>query len=301
MYSLGLDIGSSSIKIALVDISGKESATIVRIPEFEMNIQSPNLLWAEQDPDVWWHYAVEGIHKAITLSGIQAEIIKCIGIAYQMHGLVLIDGQGHVLRPAIIWCDSRAVEAGKKLTAKMDAAVFKNALYNLPGNFTASKLQWVKDYEPLIYSKINKIMLPGDYIAFRMSGEVTSSYTGMSEGIFFDFVQHQISEDMLQALGTNISVFPNLGGSFDALAKTNTEFEKLTGIMFGTPISYRAGDQPNNAFSLGVLSDGEAAATGGTSGVIYTVSKQVVFDEINSIHRFIIYWLGYIINIIFSH
>ncbi|MBP9195980.1 MAG: carbohydrate kinase [Saprospiraceae bacterium] len=286
MYSLGLDIGSSSIKIALVDLSFEREAAVVRVPETEMSIQSPVPHWAEQDPDVWWHHSLEGIKKVIQVAGIKADQIQAIGIAYQMHGLVLVDSEGQTLRPAIIWCDSRAIETGKIIEADLKEEIIKKSLYNLPGNFTASKLKWVMDHEPDVYAKVDKIMLPGDYIALCMSGEATSTYTGMSEGVFFDFDQHQISQAMLEALGTKPSVFPRLGGSFDTLAKSNDTFEKLTGIRSGTPISYRAGDQPNNAFSLGVLSEGEAAATGGTSGVIYTVSKQVVFDDQNRVNTF---------------
>ena len=286
MYSLGLDIGSSSIKIALVDISENLEATVVRVPEAEMTIQSPRIHWAEQDPDEWWRHSLEGINKAIQVAGIQAEQIHSIGIAYQMHGLVLIDSVGQPLRPAIIWCDSRAIESGKSIESGLNENIIKNSLYNLPGNFTASKLKWVMDHEAAIFDKVDKIMLPGDYIAFRMSGEVTSTFTGMSEGVFFDFNQHGISHEVLAALGINEAVFPKLGGSFDNLASTNADFEKLTGIKAGTPISYRAGDQPNNAFALGVLKDEEAAGTGGTSGVIYTVSSRATYDALNRVNTF---------------
>ena len=286
MYSLGLDIGSSSIKIALVDLSGKKEATVVRVPESEMSISSPELHWAEQDPDAWWHHSLEGIKKAIQVAGIAPNQIKSIGIAYQMHGLVLIDREGKPLRPAIIWCDSRAIESGKTIEAGLEEDIIKNSLYNLPGNFTASKLKWVMDHEPDVFAKVDKIMLPGDYITYCMSGQMTSTFTGMSEGIFFDFNQHGISREVLAALGINDVVFPKLGGSFDILASTNVSFEEWTGIPTGTPISYRAGDQPNNAFSLGVLSDGEAAGTGGTSGVIYTVSNKATYDVFNRVNTF---------------
>lgn len=286
MYSLGIDIGSSSIKVALVDITGKREAAVIKVPDTEMSIQSPALHWAEQDADLWWHYCVEGIQKIIENTGVQASQINAIGIAYQMHGLVVVDKDGKLLRPAIIWCDSRAVASGAALSRQLDGDIIRHNLYNLPGNFTASKLKWVKDHEPEVFNQIYKIMLPGDYISYKMSGAFTTTYTGMSEGIFFDFGQHQISEAMLQALGTNMSVFPDMGGSFDNLSKTNEAFERLTGILAGTPISYRAGDQPNNAFSLGVLSEGEAAATGGTSGVIYTVSRLASFDSRNRVNTF---------------
>ena len=286
MYSLGLDIGSSSIKVALVDIHGENETIVLRVPENEMIIDSLYPQWAEQDADEWWQHSLTGIQMVIRMAGIQASQIKSIGIAYQMHGLVLVGKNGKPLRPCIIWCDSRAIASGQMLLSALDQKTIKSALYNNPGNFTASKLKWVKDHEPEVFNQIYKIMLPGDYISYKMSGAVTTTYSGMSEGVFFDFDQHEISYAMLQALGTDLSVFPDMGGSFDTLSKTNEAFEKLTGILAGTPISYRAGDQPNNAFSLGVLDAGEAAGTGGTSGVIYTVSKTASYDSRNRVNTF---------------
>lgn len=278
MYSLGLDIGSSSIKAALVAVDSGMAIAAVKYPDSEMRIDSPKKNWAEQSPEDWWSHTQHAIELALKTSGISASEIKSIGISYQMHGLVAIDKNGDVLRPAIIWCDSRAIESGDSLSAKMNEAVFTDHLFNKPGNFTASKLYWIKTNEPAIYERIYKIMLPGDYIAFKMSGEITSTYSGMSEGIFFDFKNHELSKDIINAGGFDNSIFPRCGHCFEHMCSTNDLLESTIGIKSGTPISYRAGDQPNNAFALGVLHEGEAAATGGTSGVVYAVSKDVKYD-----------------------
>jgi xylulokinase len=286
MYSLGLDIGSSSIKAAIIDVDSCKVVASVKYPENEMKIDSPQKNWAEQSPEDWWSYTLQAIQLALSTSGIEPSEIKSIGISYQMHGLVAVDQDGNTVRPSIIWCDSRAIESGEALASKMNTEVFTNHLFNKPGNFTASKLYWVKQNEPTVFEKIDKIMLPGDYIAFKMSGEITSTYSGMSEGMFFDFKNHELSKDILNAGGFENSIFPRCGDCFEHMCSTNGIFESATGIKNGTPITYRAGDQPNNAFSLGVLNDGEAAATGGTSGVVYAVSKDVKYDGLARVNSF---------------
>lgn len=286
MYSIGLDIGSSSIKAAIVDIATGHALSSVKCPSNEMKIISPHPLWAEQHADDWWAYVIESIKLSISQSGIEASKIKAIGISYQMHGLVCVDKNGMSLRPSIIWCDSRAIEMGDLLEQNLDQEVIEKKLYNNPGNFTAAKLLWVKTHEPQIYEKIYKIMLPGDYIAYKMSGAFTTTFTGLSEGIFYDFEEHELAQDVLNAGGFDKDIFPIAGGSFESLCESNMDFENITGIKAGTPISYRAGDQPNNAFSLGVINDGETAATGGTSGVIYNVSSEVMYDPRSRVNSF---------------
>jgi xylulokinase len=286
MYSLGLDIGSSSVKAAIVDIASGKALAAVKFPDEEMKISSLKKNWAEQNPADWWNYVLEVIKKVIHESSIQAGEIKSIGISYQMHGLVCVDKNGEPVRPSIIWCDSRAIQNGDEIMSRLDESIVKNNLYNKPGNFTASKLHWVKENEPAIYETIHKVMLPGDFIAYKMCGEISSTFSGMSEGIFFDFKTHQISNDLLKAASIDDSLIPTCGNSFDVLGLTSKIFEDISGIKQNTPISYRAGDQPNNAFALGVIRDGQAAATGGTSGVVYSVSKKVNYDDQGRVNSF---------------
>jgi xylulokinase len=286
MYSLGIDLGSSSVKLALFDTSYRNKAVAIRYPESDMMIDSPKSGWAEQDPDLWWNHVLYGIQKLTQKAGIASLDISSIGIAYQMHGLVLLNKSGEVLRPSIIWCDSRAVLEGHDMTLKLHSEIVEHHLLNHPGNFTAAKLSWVKKNEPHLFEQIHKVMLPGDFIAYKMSQHFSSSYSGMSEGIFWDFKINELSAEILDLLDISSDKFPELGGSFDILARTDEAFEQLSGIKKGTPISYRAGDQPNNAFALGVLKPGEAAGTGGTSGVIYAVSDKVNFDPHSRVNTF---------------
>jgi xylulokinase len=286
MVSLGIDLGSSSVKIALVDLNSFENLVIVKFPKEEMHISSPQLDWAEQDPSLWWEYVCSGIKEAIEEASIDPKSIKSIGISYQMHGLVIVDDKGDPIRPSIIWCDSRAIASGQAMDSQIGSGYIQSNLLNNLGNFTASKLKWVKDNEKASFEKIAKVMLPGDFIAYKMTGSTFSSISGMSEGIFYDFENGGISTKVLEAIGISNDRFPELGSSFDVLGTTMASFEKITGISIGTPISYRAGDQPNNAFSLGVLDAGQAAGTGGTSGVVYAVSDQVSYDKKSRVNTF---------------
>jgi xylulokinase len=286
MVSIGIDLGSSSVKVSIVDTDTLQVLSSVKYPETEMRIESPKPGWAEQNPMIWWDHVCIAICNAISAAQIEATNVKSIGISYQMHGLVIVDKNGDPIRPSIIWCDSRAVQTGEVLTDSIGLENVKHNLLNNFGNFTASKLFWVKLHERHHFDQIHKVMLPGDFIAYKMSGDYTSTYTGMSEGIFYDFKNDNIFDKIFEVLDIDRDKFPTLGGSFDVLTATNAAFESITGIKSGTPISYRAGDQPNNALSLGVLNKGEAAGTGGTSGVIYAVSGDVKYDNLSRVNTF---------------
>ncbi|MBK8701904.1 MAG: carbohydrate kinase [Saprospiraceae bacterium] len=286
MYLLGLDIGSSSIKAALVGSEDGKCYAMCKFPESEMHISSPMPLWAEQDAEHWWQNTIEAIRAVLLKASVSPSDIIAIGIAYQMHGLVAVDNAGKPVRPAIIWCDSRAIPEGHYLTSRLTSTYIENNLYNRPGNFTASKLYWMKVHEQSLYDKVNKIMLPGDYIAYRLSGKITTTITGLSEAVLWDFPQHQPAHTVFEAGQMDANLIPVHGSSFDTQCTTNESTAALLGIAVGTPISYRAGDQPNNAFALGVLQEGQAAATAGTSGVVYAVSNTLRFDEAGRVNTF---------------
>ncbi len=269
MYSLGVDVGSSSIKVSLMEIESGECVASATNPSSEMPIEALQSGWAEQDPDMWWQYATAGIKQIgekYPLSQIQS-----IGISYQMHGLVVVDAEGKPLRKAIIWCDSRAVEIGAEAFSELGEAFCLEHLMNSPGNFTASKLAWVKRNEPEVFARIAKVMLPGDYIAYKLSGKISTTESGLSEGIMWDFKENRRADFVAENYGIPTDKFAEAGLSIGIEARTSAESEADLGIKEGTPISYRAGDQPNNAFSLNVMEAGEIAATGGTSGVVYGV------------------------------
>lgn len=286
MYYLGLDIGSSSIKVALVEIlTAKNIATLYEPPN-EMAILSLQNDWAEQDPNMWWEHCCKAISRIIKEGNIDASKISGIGISYQMHGLVIVDKQGNPLRNSIIWCDSRAVDIGNQAYKYLGEERCTSHLLNSPGNFTASKLKWVKDNEPEIYEKIYKYMLPGDYIAFRLTGEINTTKNGLSEGMLWDYKHDTTADWLLQYYGIDTHLTPEVVDNFTNQGKTNKIASEETGLPIGVPITYRAGDQPNNALSLNIFNHGEVAATGGTSGVIYAVTNKLKSKESSRINHF---------------
>ena len=286
MYLIGYDIGSSSIKASLLDIERNSLVVSAQRPKTEMAIVAKHATWAEQDPELWWKYIKECTAELLASSKVSKSDIKAIGIAYQMHGLVLVDKDLQILRPSIIWCDSRAVEIGNEACESIGTNNCLNSLLNSPGNFTASKLAWVKRNEADIYKKVWKFMLPGDYIAMKMSGEVTSTNSGLSEGIFYDFSQEALSTDIMNHFGFDPGVTPRIVPTFGEQAELSKEGAAALGLEEGTKITYRAGDQPNNALSLNVLHPGELATTAGTSGVVYAVSESLRADELSRINSF---------------
>lgn len=286
MYSLGYDIGSSSIKCAILEIESGKSIAHDFYPEEEMAINTPQKDWAEQDPELWWEYLKTLTKKLISSSKIDPLQIKSIGISYQMHGLVLVDKNLEVLRSSIIWCDSRAVEIGNEAFEKLGQGFCLQHLLNSPGNFTASKLRWVKENEPHIFDKIHKIMLPGDFIAMKLTGEISSTISGLSEGIFWDFKNNSISKDILDFYAIDKKLLPDTNQTFSIQGKLTKKSADELGLSEKTVVSYRAGDQPNNAFSLNVLNPGEIAATAGTSGVVYGVIDKVNYDRKSRVNPF---------------
>ena len=286
MYCLGLDIGSSSVKAALVEVKSGKSILSVHEPKNEMNIISINNDWAEQDPNMWWKYTCNAIKKVCKESHVDSKKISSIGISYQMHGLVLIDKDGEILRNSIIWCDSRAVSIGMKAFSEIGEEKCMSHLLNSPGNFTASKLKWVKDNDPEVYDKIYKYMLPGDYIAYKLTGEINTTRNGLSEGIIWDYRENKPANWLLKYYGIDTNLTPDIIDNFSVQGKTNSISSKETGLAIDIPITYRAGDQPNNALSLNVFNPGEAAASGGTSGVIYSITDNLNSKEPSRINHF---------------
>ena len=287
MLLLGLDIGSSSIKASVVDAATGQSLASAQSPAEEMAMLALQPGWAEQNPDLWWKNVVISVRSCLKRSGANPEEVQAIGMSYQMHGLVAVDKGHQVLRPSIIWCDSRAVDIGKNAARSLGENYCLEHLLNSPGNFTASKLKWVRDNEPGIFEKIHKIMLPGDYIAMRLSGEIVTTETGLSEGVFWDYQTQSVSDRLMQHYGLDKDLLPGTVPVFGLQGTLKKEAADELGLKRGVKISYRAGDQPNNAFSLNVLNPGETAATAGTSGVIYSVTEKNAFDPKSRVNTFI--------------
>jgi len=286
MYYIGYDIGTSSIKASIIEAKSGKSIGTAQEPEQEIPIDAVQNGWAEQDPELWWKYVCKATETVLNQTKIAADDIKGIGIAYQMHGLVLVDKKLEVIRPSIIWCDSRAVEIGDKAFNEIGEEECLQCYLNSPGNFTASKLKWVKENEPELYSQIFKIMLPGDFIAMKLSGKVTTTVSGLSEGIMWDFQNNKLADTLLQHYGIEPSLIPEIVPTFGLQGELSIDAAKKIGLTPGTKITYRAGDQPNNALSLNVLNPGEIAATAGTSGVVYGVTDQIKYDPLSRVNTF---------------
>lgn len=285
-FLLGFDVGSSSVKASLVDIETGVMAATAFFPEHEAPIKSVKPGWAEQDPQMWWDNAKLSLQKIMADTGAKGEDIKAIGISYQMHGLVCVDRKQQVLRDSIIWCDSRAVPYGERAFDDLGADNCLRNLLNSPGNFTAAKLAWVKENEPDIYDRIYKVMLPGDYIAMRLSGEINTTIGGLSEGIFWDFNKRQAADFLLDYYGFSKDILADVVPTFAVQSQVSKAAALELGLKEGTPISYRAGDQPNNALSLNVFNPGEIASTAGTSGVVYGVLGEVGYDPKSRVNTF---------------
>ena len=286
MLFLGIDLGTSSIKVSVIDGETQQVKASVQYPDTENPVICLQTGWAEQSPDTWWEHVQQAILRANTSNTYDPKDIGAIGIAYQMHGLVIIDAEQKSLRNSIIWCDSRAVPYGDKAFDEIGKKKSLSHLLNSPGNFTASKLAWVKENEPAVFERAYKVMLPGDFIAMKLTGDITTSISALSEGIFWDFKKEKLSKDVFSYYGFDKKIMPQINPVFSPHGYVSKPVAETLSLREGTPVTYKAGDQPNNALSLNVLEPGEVAATAGTSGVIYGVSDELTYDPQSRVNTF---------------
>ena len=286
MYLLGFDIGSSSVKVSMIEGETGACVSSAFYPKQEMKITARQAGWAEQEPEQWWQNLKLALAEVLNETKVDPSNIDSIGISYQMHGLVLVDKMQQVIRPSIIWCDSRATSIGEKALQEIGKEKCLQNLLNSPGNFTASKLKWVKDNEPELYNKIDKIMLPGDYIAMKLSGEIKTTASGLSEGILWNFKENDVAKILINHYGFNETFIPEIVPTFSVQGEVSETAAQELGLTKGIKISYRAGDQPNNALSLNVLNPGEIATTAGTSGVVYGISDEIKYDQKSRVNTF---------------
>ena len=287
MLFLGIDLGSSSIKLSVFDAEKGHAIASASVPDFEMGFFAETYGWAEQDPAQWWSYIKNGIQTLGTKYSIDLKKIEAIGIAYQMHGLVLTDGKLNPVRPSIIWCDSRAAEIGNRLYDKIGHKTSQEQILGSPGNFTVSKLKWVQEHEPEVFSQSVHMMLPGDFIAAKLSGKAQTTASGLSEAALWNFKEGRLAVEILEAFDLPVSLIPEIVPGFGFQANIDANVASELGLSPDTKITYRAGDQPNNALSLNVLKPGEIATTAGTSAVIYAVTEKDAFDVNNRVNTFL--------------
>lgn len=286
MYLLGYDIGSSSVKAALVDVATGQCVATDFFPKSEAPIKAVKKGWAEQNPESWWNYLKQSTASILSKSAISPSDISAIGISYQMHGLVCIDREGNLLRDSIIWCDSRGVPFGERAFHEIGEEKCLSHLLNSPGNFTAAKLRWVKENEPELFEKIYKVMLPGDYIAMKLTGEICTTPEGLSEYMLWDFASDCHAQFMLDYFGFDSSLLPPVRPTFSEQGRVMQSAADELGLVAGIPVTYRAGDQPNNALSLNVFNPGEIASTAGTSGVVYGINGSIDYDPKSRVNNF---------------
>lgn len=284
--TLGYDLGSSFIKASLLDVESGRALIADACPAQEMAIHSPHPGWAEQDPEQWWSHIATLTRRLLERSGVAPAQIRAIGISYQMHGLVCVDEGQRVLRPAILWCDSRAVDQGQRAFDELGHEECLARMLNSPGNFTAAKLRWVREHEPELYRRIHRVLLPGDFLAMKLTGEARTTLSGLSEGIFWDFLAEEVAHDLLRHFELDEALLPERVPTFGPQGTLSPAAAGVLGLVAGIPVAYRAGDQPNNAFSLGVLEPGEAAATAGTSGVVYGILDRRQTDPLSRVNIF---------------
>jgi xylulokinase len=284
---IGYDVGSSSVKATLLDADTGQVLATAGSPEKELEIIAKQIGWAEQHPQVWWEHVKAATQKIKNRTKFDAGNITAIGISYQMHGLVVVDKNKEVLRPSIIWCDSRAVQIGDQASEDIGRNKCLKRLLNLPGNFTTSRLKWVMENEPDIYSKIYKMMLPGDYIAMKMTDRIETTQSGLSEGIIWDFQNDKLADFVLDNFGISSELIAETVPTFSIQGELTKRAAEELGLAPGIKISYRAGDQPNNALSLNVLQPGEIAVTAGTSGVVYGITDKKSYDRLSRVNVFV--------------
>lgn len=284
---LGIDVGSSAVKVCLLDAHSGSALTHATSPAQELEIRSPQPGWAEQDPELWWEHTKRAIEAIRATHQDALRGVKGIGIAYQMHGLVLVDDDGAPIRPSIIWCDSRAVEIGAEAFDALGPDNCLSRLGNSPGNFTASKLAWVLRNEPRVFEKASHLMLPGDYLTFKLTGRLGTTPTGLSEGVLWDYLEHRPAQMVVEYFGVPSTIIPPVSPCLGAFAGVRTDIAESLGIPAGVPVTYRAGDQPNNALALNVMNPGEIAANAGTSGVVYGVASKLGVDPHSRVNNFL--------------
>lgn len=284
MYFLGIDVGTGGTRALVIDQTG---SVVSSASEDHQPFASPEIGWAEQDPADWWRACGVAVKKAITQSSIRPDQIACVGFSGQMHGAVLLDENAEVVRPALIWCDLRTEKQAQVLTAQIGEERLRKLTCNpaLP-NFTLTKCLWVRENEPDNWRRVRALMLPKDYVRFRLTGERATDVADASGTLLLDVAHRRWSAEILDFVQINSALLPTLYESFEVCGRVSEAGSAATGLAIGTPVVAGAGDQAANAIGIGVVSPGAVSATIGTSGVVLAATGNPALDPQGRVHTF---------------
>jgi xylulokinase len=284
MYWLGIDVGTGGSRALLVDADGRVQYSFTS-PHQEMRMERP--LWAEQDPDDWWRASETAIHGVLNEAKIEPAAVRGIGLTGQMHGLVMLDESGQVIRPALIWCDQRSQNQVDFINAKLGAAnVVRWTANPVLTGFTLPKLLWVRDHDPRSFEKIRHILLPKDYIRYKLTGELATDVSDASGTAMLDVVKRAWSPEMMSGLGLDSAILPRLHESSYVTGAVLPQAAESTGLATGTPVVAGAGDQAASAIGNGIVEPGTVSCTIGTSGVVFAYLKEPAYDPEGRVHTF---------------
>jgi xylulokinase len=284
MYFLGIDVGTGGTRALVIDQSG---SVVSSASEEHQPFASPQIGWAEQDPTDWWRASGVAVSHALRQGSVRAEQIACVGFSGQMHGAVLLDAQGSVVRPALIWCDVRTEKQAQELTSLIGAERLRQLTCN-PAltNFTLTKCLWVRENEPENWSRVCSLMLPKDYVRFRLTGERATDLADASGTLLLDVANRRWSQQILDFVQMDRSLLPALYESPEICGQISEAGATATGLIAGTPVVAGAGDQAANAIGIGVVSPGAVSATIGTSGVVLAATNLPALDPEGRVHTF---------------
>jgi len=282
-YLIGIDASTTATKALLIDDRGE----IVAVAATEYDFQTPHPLWSEQDPALWWDGAVASVRRVLAESGIDPAAVVGVGLTGQMHGLVLVDAAGQVLRPSILWNDQRTASQCDEIRARLG----KSELVRITGNdaltgFTAPKILWVQENEPDVYARIHKILLPKDYVRYRLTGDFATDRAGAGGTLLVELATRDWSPTVVEALGLRPEWLPPTHEGTQITGVVSAAAAEATGLRAGTPVVGGGGDQAAQATGVGAVEEGIVALTLGTSGVVFATADKPFYQPEGRLHAF---------------
>jgi xylulokinase len=283
-HILGIDVGTGGTRAVIV---GENGRIVASATEEHEPFASPQIGWAEQSPEDWWRACGTAVRKALAEASLRGDEVACVGFSGQMHGAVMLDGSDEIVRPALIWCDVRTEKQCHELTEKIGAEELIRLTSNpaLP-NFTLTKFLWVRENEPANWKRVRSVMLPKDYVRFRLTGERATDMADASGTLMLDVARRRWSDEVLQAAGVEKSLLPQLFESPEICGKVSASGAAATGVQQDTPVVAGAGDQAAGAVGMGIVAPGAVSATIGTSGVVFAATDRPALDPKGRLHTF---------------